>query len=806
MNTSKLAICTGKNAGFGLAINLLVSFLLFASSNIPVQARNYHVDASGGDDSNPGTIISPWKSLGKVSTVDISPGDNIYLKRGEVWRENLILSNSGTADHPIMLGAYTDPDSPSTMPPVISCARNITNILWQGILANGGFNDIGTKADRVYKLCTCPATENTAKKSCARVKDTFLGWYSRGSGKITVTQDTTINTDKTEGPKGPAAKLESSNNFINLTSNAFTLRQHDTEDNKARYILSGYIKASPGSRVDVALYITGKEKYYLDNSGNWIAWTVENPRTPFIHTKDNSSWEYFEVPFSPRITGIHGKPINIDSGNTRITISVRGKGHVTGWVDDIRLIDRSRDYWTANTIYRHNPEILIENGVRLAKGTTEWDPDHKWHAGNQRIIRYIPDTPFTSEKPVVEIGQRTAGIKLAGAQYITIKDIVVSGCEKSHTSSACDGAALHIGFGSSNNTFMNITLTNNDYGLRVEGRGPKGENRNNLFSGIIADNNRSSGIALRNHATGNVIRSCRVGNTGMLDSDSKGQDIEPVSLGGGTGLGPDNIVEGCEIYNSRTKGKKPAAGIIAFNSPRTTIRNNYLHNIGRSGIILAAGSDNSVIHHNIINGTGTSPESIVGPGIDVSANGADISGVKIYNNTIFNCTNNSRIFGGITLRGKRKCQTKECSQASDELYKVRDASVINNIVQGCYGKYPIAYYASHVDFSSLISDHNLFYRENKIPGGAFILFSGDEYSNFPSKYTVWHSVSDFRNDRKNRANLFDQNSLEVDPKLVDPENANFQPGEDSPVIRAGKNIKTVIGTQQKVNSPNIGAM
>ena len=61
-------------------------------------AATYYVDATTGDDSKDG--LSPgtaWKTIAKVNVSAFLPGDQILLKRGEVWRESLVPPSSGTA-------------------------------------------------------------------------------------------------------------------------------------------------------------------------------------------------------------------------------------------------------------------------------------------------------------------------------------------------------------------------------------------------------------------------------------------------------------------------------------------------------------------------------------------------------------------------------------------------------------------------------------------------------------------------------------------------------------------------------------
>ncbi|MGE3806455.1 MAG: hypothetical protein AB7K24_17440 [Gemmataceae bacterium] len=63
-----------------------------------------YVDARRGDDANPGSSESPWKTLGHALR-QLRPGDTLYL-RGGVYHERIFLTRSGTADKPITIASH----------------------------------------------------------------------------------------------------------------------------------------------------------------------------------------------------------------------------------------------------------------------------------------------------------------------------------------------------------------------------------------------------------------------------------------------------------------------------------------------------------------------------------------------------------------------------------------------------------------------------------------------------------------------------------------------------------------------------
>lgn len=65
----------------------------------------YYVDC-GATAPGEGTIDAPWNELGSVNAIALEPGDRILLRRGTTCVGMLRPSGSGTAEAPIVIGAY----------------------------------------------------------------------------------------------------------------------------------------------------------------------------------------------------------------------------------------------------------------------------------------------------------------------------------------------------------------------------------------------------------------------------------------------------------------------------------------------------------------------------------------------------------------------------------------------------------------------------------------------------------------------------------------------------------------------------
>jgi hypothetical protein len=72
-----------------------------------LQARICFLDSEAGDDHNNGLNEShPWKSLQKVESTELRPGDVIRFKRGSKFQGPFFIHNSGTANNYITLTDY----------------------------------------------------------------------------------------------------------------------------------------------------------------------------------------------------------------------------------------------------------------------------------------------------------------------------------------------------------------------------------------------------------------------------------------------------------------------------------------------------------------------------------------------------------------------------------------------------------------------------------------------------------------------------------------------------------------------------
>ncbi len=127
---------------FGTLAALSIVFLAEQPSTVYSAGTTYYVSSSGGLDSNGGTSSgSPFKTIAKVNTLVLQPGDRVLFKCGDTWRgEMLRVTASGTAANPITFSSY--PATTCSNKPILSGAQPITG--WSLDFGNVYYADLNS--------------------------------------------------------------------------------------------------------------------------------------------------------------------------------------------------------------------------------------------------------------------------------------------------------------------------------------------------------------------------------------------------------------------------------------------------------------------------------------------------------------------------------------------------------------------------------------------------------------------------------------------------------------------------------------
>ncbi len=82
---------------------LLISLGVFEACK---SHQNAYFVSQTGNDSNPGTKAKPFRTIQKINSIQLKPGDRIFLKGKEFFRGTLSLAINGTNDKPVLITSY----------------------------------------------------------------------------------------------------------------------------------------------------------------------------------------------------------------------------------------------------------------------------------------------------------------------------------------------------------------------------------------------------------------------------------------------------------------------------------------------------------------------------------------------------------------------------------------------------------------------------------------------------------------------------------------------------------------------------
>jgi hypothetical protein len=85
-----------------LFVVIIISLSQISCTNV----TNAYYVSQAGNDNNPGTESKPFKSLQKMNTLVLKPGDRIYLNGGESFTGPLALTINGSNEKPIIITSY----------------------------------------------------------------------------------------------------------------------------------------------------------------------------------------------------------------------------------------------------------------------------------------------------------------------------------------------------------------------------------------------------------------------------------------------------------------------------------------------------------------------------------------------------------------------------------------------------------------------------------------------------------------------------------------------------------------------------
>ncbi|HRO41518.1 MAG TPA: right-handed parallel beta-helix repeat-containing protein, partial [Flavipsychrobacter sp.] len=343
-----------------------------------------------------------------------------------------------------------------------------------------------------------------------------------------------------------------------------------------------------------------------------------------------------------------------------------------------------------------------------------------------------------------------AGIKLDGADHITINNLVLNGADSAY------GWGIHFTNGADSNTISNCTIN--------VSKSVTSQNHN----GIVFSNSATTAASSGNNGNGNLI----VGNT------INGGYYNVAVYGGSSTINNDNIVQNNNLKDFYLYGVYTLYNSGLIISGNDISRPTRTNTGTASGILISTGNINNLVEknriHNVFDSMTTSTSAFTA--IEITGDGTPGLENKIINNAIYNINGNGVVYG-IQSTTSLYCHIYHNTISLDDLnatptgitygfYQSGTAAgirFVNNIVSisrgGSGAKYAI-YKATPANV--IAADSNVY----------FLNSAGSGAQSIGYQTTAQATLQDWTTASGNDANSIFANPLYVNPAIGDLTPAN----------------------------------
>jgi len=335
---------------FKAQIKIFVILVVFVTSP-ESWATIYYVDATNGSDANNGYSRSTaWKTITKINSLGFNHGDSILFKRGEVWREQLVIPSSGAPGNSIYFGAYGTGNNPiiNGADLIAEWSMFITNV-WRAKL---------TTAPNIVMIDEILGHKKSSLELLAEEYD----WYYQLSEQYLYLYS--LSNPETEyinpGVEASVRNVVDLNmkNYITLSNLTFKNSNKNTlttGDYASDYIIVENCTITRSAGTAISGYI-GSDYWII--RGNTITYCGgELDRDGIYFYDKNTSWEIYDN----KIYNSGGDDIAIAGSGHRIYRNDLGPS--TSLAIGISIDPGSKDIWIyENKIHGHDIEGIVVKG------------------------------------------------------------------------------------------------------------------------------------------------------------------------------------------------------------------------------------------------------------------------------------------------------------------------------------------------------------------------------------------------------------------------------------------------------------
>lgn len=721
------------------ALSFLIFFFLIPTS---VSAATYYVDTSVTDtnvasatpdfttyDHSAFTTGSGsdrvYKTIADINAGSFSGDDQILFRKGQTWRENLVVPSSGTSGHPIVFGSFGSGNKP-----ILNGSSQVSGWTNTDIPA-----DFGNLLDEGFEGTGYQNTwsETIGSGSVVDEDSTAVTPPTGGGSQILNIQKVSPNYNaKTRFDMGSEQSITYSRFYVYITSEGLSNSQF-------HYLFRTYNGSSQNvTNLRLNQNASGELRFqydYWNNGGTSLSANYPNValgagsislntwyKIELKYDATNSSVEFrvngSTVGSAGTLTGsLRNPPRYIDLGNDSFSYTLNAYYDRVAVDSTIYLSDSQAlpaNVWKASL--SSTPTVTwFDEGGPVTYGTSEsslnnLSAQYEWFYTNNYLLTYSlsdPDSLYTS----VEASQRNYGINGSVRSYITIDGLEIEYTGQYGVSTGVGGTNFVV----QNNTVHHVGIRNGTYGEGIHIRGSTNQVLGNSIyetgnHGIYVNTNGASENIFGVTVSGNIVR------------NSYHSSIDIMNIVGT--LGTVTVKNNLIYYDDTYDTSYVSAGIFISGDPSNVVTDVTVYNN---------------IAYNVINN-----------GVSV---GEYTQGTKVYNNTVYNS------FPGYT-------SWSPCFSVSGA--GITSAELENNMGIGCYSA---ALYIADASYVSSV-DYNDWYKSS----GNIIQVASTTYT--AAQWTTYKSNTGF-----------DANSpTPADPSFVNASSNNFHLLRNSIAFNTGTDL------------------
>ncbi|MCD6496328.1 MAG: right-handed parallel beta-helix repeat-containing protein, partial [Candidatus Aenigmarchaeota archaeon] len=608
----------------------------------------YYVSSSLGDDSRDGlTPQTAWRTISKVNSMTLQPGDAVLFRRGDTWRETLTVPSSGNSTDYITFSAYGTGDKPR-----ILGSENFSQWTQDDIPGVQVVYDFLTESfeGTGYEH----AWDETLNNGVVDEDNTEVSPPDGGGSEVLKLSDSDSSTMYTSPTTATSAYVD----FYVM------VKKTDLASGQREYIYRGlddnwapatYLALTRDSKGNLKF----SPEFYAD--GSWPSALYPDINTP--ESIELNRWYHiqFSYDLEKNSYSCYIDGILIISGTlqgscrtgTKMIVFINPSAGTTLYFDNLRVstegfevppIVLPADVWRAEMPTTPNVVWFLKNG------DTKWgsekasidqlSAEHDWyHAPSGSLCIYSDQDPSTVYDSV-EAAARMYGIDIDNADYVNITDLEIA---------YIHDMGIRVTYGSDYNVIDNCTV-HHVGAIEI----PVQEGINLMGSYNTVRNCKISqcgrhGIYIfaggTDSVTGNVVE-----NNQIFDNYYTGVDIKNLADAVSSGHIIRNNLFYCSSDGSYADTGTDTEGIVVGGNHRQTdihIYNNTMYDMFGIGIQLENSvTDHVYIYHNTIYGTNPLNTHGYSAGIFLGASG--MSDIYVRNNIVMDVKNACFFYAGGT--------------------------------------------------------------------------------------------------------------------------------------------------------------